>query len=175
MKGGTKGLKPTPKAVGGVAGASGRQGRGVSGGAQQMNQGDSDRFQAQKNQETGQQYLNQFFKQKKHSNYMKANAAGAYPQNRGGKFSQVDSPKDGSIERARQDDIVQQESQISQMNRLLLNPITIDNQGQDPSQPQEVNVPIGRASNVSNLSKAVGATNANQLYILQQIEQRDSG
>lgn len=37
---------------------------------------------------------------------MKANAAGAYPPNRGGKFSQVDSPKDSSIERARQDDIV---------------------------------------------------------------------
>jgi len=37
---------------------------------------------------------------------MKANAAGANPQNRGGKYSQVDSPKDSSIERARCDDIV---------------------------------------------------------------------
>lgn len=79
IKGGSKGLKPNPKALGGGAGASGRQVRGVSGGAQQINPGDSDRFQAQKNQESGQQYLNQYFKQKKHSNYMKANAAGAYP------------------------------------------------------------------------------------------------
>ena len=54
------------------------------------------------------------------------------------------------------------------MNMLLLNPITIENQdqGQEPAQNQDNNLAIGRTSNVSNLSKAVGATNANQLYIL---------
>lgn len=51
--------------------------------------------------------MNQYFKQTKHSSYIAIN--GKYGGQSGfgnGKYGQVDSPKDGSIERARQVDII---------------------------------------------------------------------
>ena len=49
----------------------------------------------------GQQYFNQYFKQNKKSNFIQMNKYGAY-----GKYAQIDSPKDSSIERARQNDMI---------------------------------------------------------------------
>jgi len=53
--------------------------------------------------EVGQQYFQQYFQQKKHSNYIQINDK-YHPGY--GKFAQLDSPKDGSIERVRQDDMI---------------------------------------------------------------------
>jgi hypothetical protein len=54
----------------------------------------------------GEQYLNQYFKQTKNTNVLHANNNHPLTQFQSKKFSQVESPKDSSIERARQDDIL---------------------------------------------------------------------
>ena len=62
------------------------------------------------NSEVGQQYFKQYFKQKKNSNYIQINnkygAQGGPTGYQIGKYAQVDSPKDNSIERARNNDMI---------------------------------------------------------------------
>jgi ATP-dependent helicase YprA (DUF1998 family) len=54
----------------------------------------------------GEQYLTQYFNQKKNTNFIHLNNKYAQPPYHSKKFAQVESPKDSSIERARQEDII---------------------------------------------------------------------
>ena len=59
--------------------------------------------------EVGQQYFKQYFKQKKSSNFIQINDKYGAQGGNGytiGKYAQVDSPKDSSIERARHVDMI---------------------------------------------------------------------
>ena len=94
----------------------------------------------------GQQYINQYFKQKKNivgqvvQGHESTHTTGHHQRSTGqtsqqvfafAKFSQIDSPKDSSIERARQNDMLLQEasgrdSTVVQMNQHLKNVVSVD-------------------------------------------------
>ena len=91
----------------------GRSGRGNSGPAG-MPMMPGKQPMKQNTNSSQQQYLPQYFlKQKKQSNYI--NSKYGQESYNTGKFSQIDSPKDSSIERIRQDDILQHEFSHAQM------------------------------------------------------------
>lgn len=77
----------------------------------------SKKILSNQNEDNGEKYLNQYFKQQKHN----MNTGNKYK-----KYAQIDSPKDGSIERVRHADMLQQEHQISTMNQQLGKMIQID-------------------------------------------------
>lgn len=87
------------------------------------------------------------------------------------KFSQIDSPKDSSIERARQNDMLLQEasgrdSSVAQMNQHLKNVVSVD-------LPEDIlgqSSAAGAGNRAGEKSTDVPA-NANQQYILKNIEQ----
>ena len=75
------------------------------------------------------------------------------------KFSQIDSPKDSSIERARQNDMLLQEASgrdatVAQMNAHLKNVVSVD-------LPEEVLVPGATASGPRPADRSDAPANAN--------------
>jgi len=135
--------------------------------------------------EMGQQYINQYFKQKKNivgqvvQGHESTHTTGHHQRSTGqtsqqvfafAKFSQIDSPKDSSIERARQNDMLLQEasgrdSTVVQMNQHLKNVVSVDLPddilGQDAA---------GLGNRAGERNSDIPA-NANQQYILKNIEQ----